>query len=93
MGAAMRSDLKHLQSGKLYMNENPYSLRARLLAFFDANPEEELTRSDIATKFCVAMKTIDNVLAQARKDGELEPVHVWRRPAAHLRSCGSEEPV
>ncbi len=64
------------------MKSRSSSLRARLLAFFDANPHEELTRADIAAKFSVSLHAVDSVLSQLRQAGELEPVHAWRRVAS-----------
>lgn len=54
------------------------SLRAKLRAFFDANPGEELTRADIAAKFDAGESTVDSALRRMRINGELEAAHVWR---------------
>jgi hypothetical protein len=43
----------------------PGSLPARIIEFFQENPEEELSRADIAAKFVVASSTIDACLAAA----------------------------
>ena len=58
----------------------PNSLRAKILAYFEANPDEELTRADIAEKFCKSQKTMDGTLARLREDGEIEAAHVYRLP-------------
>jgi transposase len=72
------------------MTQFPNSLRIRLLAYFDANPDEELSRGDIAVKFSVSTKTVDLVLSQLKKSGQLEPVHAWRRPDSPRARAFSE---
>lgn len=60
------------------------SLAARLIAYFKANPGEELSRHDVATKFGVAPASIDNSVLSAVQHGFLasgtndESVRVWR---------------
>jgi Fic family protein len=58
---------------------NRGGFRERLRQFFEANPDEELTRTDIMTKFEVPASTVDSALKFMSGKGELEPVHVWRR--------------
>lgn len=58
-----------------------HSLRSRLLKFFADNPDAELSRTEIAEKFFVAPKSVDQILTQARADGWLEAVHVHRLTA------------
>ena len=57
-----------------------HSLRAALREFYDANPDAELSRNQIAEKFFRSVKTVDIALAIMKHEGELEPVHAWRRP-------------
>lgn len=59
----------------------PRGVRERIKAYFEANPDEELSRADMALKFSVSVKTVDIALQQLRTMGMLEPVHAWRRPA------------
>lgn len=59
------------------------SLRALLLAFFEANPDEELTRNDIRIKFRRgggerSTGAMDHALMRLRREGILEAVHVYR---------------
>lgn len=56
-------------------------VRKRILKYFAANPDEELGRQDMAIKFSVSAKTIDQALAQLKKSGELVSVHAWRLPS------------
>lgn len=57
-----------------------HSLRHALRAFYDANPNAELSRAQIAEKFFRSIKTVDIALAIMKHEGELVPVHAWRRP-------------
>lgn len=55
------------------------SLPNKLRAYFAANPDEELTLSDICTKFGYSMKTVDASLRRMRNAGyPIETVHVVR---------------
>lgn len=45
------------------------SLKARLMEFFAANPEEMLTRADIRVKFGVHDGAVNVALAELRKEG------------------------
>lgn len=56
------------------------SLRAKLLAYFQANPDEELTRADIVTKFGLSANSLDKVLQRMKEKGEIERASVWRAP-------------
>ncbi len=49
----------------------PGSLVARVLAFFEHNPEEELTRSDVAVKFELGITSVSGTLAAAVQAGLL----------------------
>lgn len=57
---------------------NKGGFRERLRQFFAANPDEELTRADIMTKFDVPASTVDSALKRMSEAGELAPAHVWR---------------
>lgn len=57
-----------------------YSLRAALRTYFDAHPDAELSRNQIAEKFFRSVKTVDIALSLMRKAGEMESVKAWRRP-------------
>lgn len=60
----------------------PYrgSTAARVLAFFQQNPGEELTRRDVAVKFGLDLTSVPTALASAVEAGLL----VWRREAGGL---------
>jgi hypothetical protein len=52
---------------------------AKLVEFFEANPDEELTVQDVATKFGCSVDTAHSRISQAIAEGELiERVHVIR---------------
>jgi DNA-directed RNA polymerase specialized sigma24 family protein len=51
---------------------------ARLVAFFLANPSEELTCADIAAKFGCSRETARIAVCHARKELPLERVLVFR---------------
>ncbi len=51
------------------------STPARVLAWFKANPEEELTRSDLAVKFDLALNSVGGSLLLAVRAGLL---HITR---------------
>lgn len=51
---------------------------ARLVAFFRANPGEELTCADIAAKFGCSPETARIAVCHARKEIPLERVLVFR---------------
>ena len=63
---------------------NPDSLAARILAYFAANPDEELTYADIAAKFEVsqelARRTVRDLM-DGRAKAVLESVHIVRLKA------------
>lgn len=50
----------------------PGSLAARMIEFFQENPDEELSRADIAAKFVVASSSIDANLAAAIDFGAIK---------------------
>ena len=49
----------------------PGSLVARVLAFFEHNPDEELSRSDVAVKFGLGITSVSGTLAAAVQAGLL----------------------
>lgn len=51
---------------------------ARVLAFFEQNPGEELTRSDVAVKFGLGITSVSGTLAAAVQAGML----AWQRNSA-----------
>lgn len=57
-------------------------LRRRIEEFFLANPDEELSKSDMVAKFDCNMRTLEIHLSNMRDEGLLESVHVYRRPGA-----------
>lgn len=58
----------------------PDGLAHKLIQFFEANPDEELTIADIRDKFDVAPTTASNALARLELAGEdIEYVHIARR--------------
>ena len=57
-------------------NKGRSALHVRLLDFFKANPDEELTRADIMTKFSACESGVAKALAEVRS--EVESVHVIR---------------
>lgn len=59
----------------------PGSLRARLLAFFKANPDEELTPRQIGDKFGVSPQRVGDVVTDLTQAQLLERVNVVRLPS------------
>lgn len=55
---------------------HPHGLPARLLAFYEANPDEELTYSDIVAKFSVSPFTAREAVKALRS--QIESVHIVR---------------
>lgn len=55
-----------------------HGLQLRLMRFFDANPSEELTVRQIATKFDTTEGRVRNVLIELVKCGSIENVRVVR---------------
>ena len=49
----------------------PDSLPGRLIAFFAANPGEELNYADVCAKFGVAKRTAHVIVGRMVRDGEL----------------------
>lgn len=56
------------------------SVSSRLMAFFDANPDEELTIGQAAVKLDVSHVAVHNAVAQLSRDGKLERANVVRIP-------------
>lgn len=56
-------------------------LASRMLAFFEHNPEEELTIAQAAVKFDAPAATVRNALRYLRELGKIENVRVVRLPA------------
>lgn len=50
--------------------ENPNSAQARLMAFFDANPDEYLTVEDVALKLSVSLSTARNAVMHLKSAGK-----------------------
>jgi predicted transcriptional regulator len=55
------------------------STRARMLAFFEANPDEELTVAQAAVKFSVTEAAVQLAAAELERAGRVERVKVIRR--------------
>lgn len=53
-------------------------LRGKLLAYYAANPGEELTPADIADKFGVPAGTVRNTLSRMTGKGEVRRFSVYR---------------
>lgn len=60
------------------MRYNATGLPARLLAFFMANPDEELSFADICAKFDVGISNARYAVDALGRDGHVESVHVVR---------------
>ncbi len=58
---------------------NNRSAASRLIEFFRACPDEELSAEQIAAKFGVRRRTVYKILADLRQGGEIECVYVVRR--------------
>ena len=56
-------------------------LPARVLAFLEANPDEELTIEQVATKFSATHWTVRNALRRLMLSGKIEDVRVVRLPS------------
>lgn len=62
------------------VRRHPDGLIGRLEAFFEANPEEELTYDDVCSKFGAVRKSACNqIAASIRNGGSLEVVTLVRR--------------
>lgn len=57
------------------------SVMGRLQRFFEDNPDEELTQEQFCTKFDVPPGSAATRIAEALRDGLVERVIVYRRPA------------
>jgi len=55
------------------------TLRQRIIAYFEENPDEELTRADMHAKFGGSIKTLDIHLCALKKSGYLEKPIVYRK--------------
>jgi len=60
------------------MSADRPSIPQRLVAFFRANPHEELTVEDIAAKFDCSLATAQNAVSVARESISLERVTIYR---------------
>lgn len=58
--------------------KNRVSLQKRMIEFFEANPQEELSRPQIMKLFHAGEKHVDNVLNELRGNGFIETVHISR---------------
>lgn len=52
----------------------------QFIAFFDANPDEELTQEMAMVKFDITARQFEHALRRLRDTGHLEYVRVIRRP-------------
>jgi AraC-like DNA-binding protein len=57
-------------------------LRRRIEDYFQASPDEELSRADMLVKFGCNAKTLDHHLAHMRREGVLVSVHGYRLSSA-----------
>lgn len=55
------------------------NLKERIRAFYEANPDEELTADDMAIKWDVSRRTLERTISELRDDGLLLAVN--RRPS------------
>jgi DNA-binding GntR family transcriptional regulator len=53
-------------------------IRQRIRAYFDANPTEELTKSDIAIKFDCSEKTVEQAVTALKAEGAIVRAIVYR---------------
>lgn len=53
-------------------------IKKRLAAFFEANPDEELTKSDIMVKFDATESAVEQALWILKAEGLLERASVYR---------------
>ena len=60
-------------------------VEAKLRAFFAANPDEELTYSDMLTKFECSRRRLEDAIRELKQDGEFESIHVIRVARGLLR--------
>lgn len=67
----------------------PESNTGRLRAFFEANPEEELTYQDIEDKFGMTPSAARQSVKQLRDRRELETLHVIRATPAKKASVAT----
>lgn len=65
---------------------NGQGVKARLRAFFDDNPDEELTRRDIEAKFGCSKSSMENAIASLQLEGRVESVHVVRARSKGIAS-------
>lgn len=63
------------------MKLRPDGLASRVLAYFERNPDEELTIEQAAVKFDAPVPTVRNALRYLRELGKIENVRVVRLPA------------
>lgn len=55
------------------------NLKDKIVAYFEANPDEELTRADMHAKFGGSIKTLDIHLCALKKSGYLDKPIVYRK--------------
>ena len=66
--------------------ESCESLTARIDAFFDANPTEELTARDARVKFAASSSSVERALAELC--GEEKITRILGRPIVYLKEIG-----
>lgn len=54
-------------------------LKRRLVEYFNANPEEELTSADVSAKFGVTQETAKEAFIALHRAGRLQLVHTIKR--------------
>ncbi len=73
------SGIRHVPDGSTrYRGFSSDSLENRIRQFFLNNPDEELSYMDMATKFDCSRDSARNAVAELRKAGMLESLHVVR---------------
>ena len=66
-------------SSRPYGNLKPEFLPARIVEFFERNPNEELTHDDACVKFGCDMKQLTNALIRLHSLKRVESVRLVRR--------------
>ena len=83
------SGIRHVPPGStLYRGFTSDSLENRIRQFFLNNPDEELSYIDMAVKFGCSRDSARNAVAELRKGGLLESLHIVRVPA-HKRAVAA----
>jgi len=57
----------------------PDSLKQKIVAYFEANPDEELSRADMLAKFGGTLKNLEYHLKALKAQGFLEYPKTYRR--------------